>query len=114
MKTRTNTNNTNNDRCRLLSAWPARRLTRSCAALLAGMALWLTALAPAHAATYQLDNGSISSVLNASDGTEPLDNWFANKFTAQAGANRITSVRFGAFTTTPSSAGRVVLYLVTH
>ena len=108
MKTRTNTNNA---RSGLLSAQPGRYLARSCTALLAGMALWLTA--PAHAANYQLDNNLISTVLNASDGTEPLDNWFGNKFTAQAGANRITSVTFGVFTTTPSSAGSVVLYLVT-
>jgi hypothetical protein len=65
------------------------------------------------AANYVLDNGSISWVLNASDGTEPRDNWFANEFTAVAGANLITRVDFEVFTTAPNSAGMVVIYRVT-
>ena len=75
------------------------------------------ALAPgklgAQTATYQLDNASISSKLNASDTTEPHDNWFANEFTALAGANVITRVDFGVFTTTSNSTASVVLYRVT-
>ena len=82
--------------------------------LLAGVLLmqWATGGAQA-ATTYQLDNGSISTALNASEGTEPRDNWFGNVFTAQAGANVITRVDFGVFTTTPGSAASVVLYSVT-
>ncbi len=63
--------------------------------------------------TYRLDNGTISTALNASDGTETRDNWFANEFTAQAGGNVITSVNLGVFTSAPSSIGDIVLYLVT-
>jgi uncharacterized repeat protein (TIGR01451 family) len=62
---------------------------------------------------YQLDNNSISHIVNASDGTEPLDNWFGNVFTAQTGANVITRVDFGVFTTTPNSSAKVVFYRVT-
>jgi hypothetical protein len=62
---------------------------------------------------YQLDNNFVLYPLNASDGTEPHDNWFGNVFTAQAGANLITQVDFGVFTTTPGSSGSVVLYDVT-
>jgi hypothetical protein len=64
-------------------------------------------------ATYQLDNNSISTALNASDGTENRDNWFANSFVAQAGANLITRVDFGVFTTSPGSLASVVLYRIT-
>jgi hypothetical protein len=67
----------------------------------------------AQAALYQLDNNSISTALNASDGTEPLDNWFGNVFTALSGANLITRVDFGVFTSTPGSQASVVLYRVT-
>src|ERR1039457_6879606 len=82
---------------------------------------FLMALAGAQLATprlhadslYQLDNGSISTVLNASEGPEPLDNWFGNEFTALAGANLINRVDFGVFTTTPGSAASVSIYLVT-
>lgn len=82
---------------------------------------FLMALAGAQLATtglradslYQLDNGSISTVLNASEGTEPLDNWFGNEFTALAGANLINQVDFGVFTTTPGSAAFVSIYRVT-
>jgi hypothetical protein len=65
------------------------------------------------AANYVLDNGGISTPLNASDATEPRDNWFANEFTAQAGANLITRVDFYSSTTTPGSQAEVVLYQVT-
>jgi hypothetical protein len=81
----------------------------------------LLTVAAAHLATvgvqaatsYQLDNGSISTALNASEGTEPLDNWFGNVFTILAGGNTVTSVDFGVFTTTPNSTANVVLYRVT-
>ncbi len=62
------------------------------------------------ATTYQLDNGSISFQLNASDGTEPLDNWFANEYTALTNANLITQVNFGVFTTAANSVADVVIY----
>jgi len=62
---------------------------------------------------YQLDNGFVGSAVNASDTTEPRDNWFGDVFTAQAGANLITRVDFGVFTTTPGSSASVVLYDVT-
>lgn len=80
--------------------------------LLTGALLVQGATFGAHAATYQLDNNAISGSVNASDGTEPLDNWFGNVFTAQAGANLLTRVDFGVFTTAgnPSS---VVIYRVT-
>lgn len=67
----------------------------------------------AHALTYSLDDGMISTPFNASEGTETLDNWCGNVFVTQAGANVITDVQFGVFTTTPSSTASVVLYLVT-
>ena len=80
------------------------------------LALCGMALAPgklgAQTATYQLDNGSISSEINASDATEPRDDWFANEFTALAGANVITRVDYGLYITTSNSAASVVLYRV--
>ena len=80
--------------------------------LLTGLLLVQWATLGAQAATYQLDNNAVSTALNASDGTETLDNWFGNVFTAQAGANLITEVDFGVFTTAGSSAS-LVLYAVT-
>jgi hypothetical protein len=65
------------------------------------------------AATYQLDNNTISTALNASEGTEPLDNWFGNVFTVVGGGTSITAVNFGIFTTTANSVADVVLYSVT-
>jgi len=65
------------------------------------------------AATYQLDNNNIGGVVNASDGTETLDNWFGNVFTALPGASLINEVDFGVFTTTPNSIASVSLYRVT-
>jgi hypothetical protein len=62
---------------------------------------------------YQLDNNAISTVINASEGTEPLDNWFGNVFTASAGANLINRVDFGVFTTSPGSVASVSIYSVT-
>jgi hypothetical protein len=82
-------------------------------ALWTGIAIAQLAALGAQAATYRLDNGAISTALNASDGTETLDNWFANEFTALAGANLITRVDFGVFTTAPNSTAEVVLYRVT-
>lgn len=87
------------------------KVSRIC---LLGIAItgFVTIAVPA-ATTYQLDNGSIRYPVNASDGTEPHDNWFGNVFTALAGAERITRVDFGVYTTTPGSSGSVVLYRVT-
>jgi hypothetical protein len=64
----------------------------------------------AAATVYQLDNGSISIPINAADGTEPLDSWFANEFTAQANANLITSVAYFLSTASPSYPADVVIY----
>lgn len=64
------------------------------------------------ATLYQLDNNTISTVLNASDGTETLDNWFGNVYTAVGGGSLITRVDFGVFTTAGSPAS-VALYRVT-
>ena len=81
---------------------------------LVGIAVAALATITAPAASYVLDNGSISTALNASDGTEPRDNWFANEFTAVPNAELLTRVDFGVFTTagTPNSAS-VVIYRVT-
>jgi len=65
------------------------------------------------ATSYQLDNNTIKFPLNASETTEPLDNWFGNVFTALPGANFINEVDFGVFTTTPNSVASVSLYRVT-
>lgn len=73
----------------------------------------LSTVALRAATTYQLDNGSISNVINASDGTEPLDNWFGNVFTAQVNATTLTNVTFGVFTTAPGSTADVLVYNVT-
>lgn len=81
--------------------------------LLTGMLLVQWTTLGAQAAVYQLDNGSYKYSLNASDGTEPQDNWFGNVFTAQAGSSLITGVDFGVFTTTPNSTASVVIYRVT-
>jgi hypothetical protein len=62
---------------------------------------------------YQIDNNTIGNVVNASDGSEPLDNWFGNVFTALPGANLINRVDFGVYTTTPGSVASVSLYKVT-
>src|SRR5512135_2257721 len=89
-----------------------KKLTTAWVILLTGISLAQLATTAA-GATYQLDNGSISTALNASDGTEPRDNWFGNVYTTQAGANLITRVDFGVFTTAPNSVADVVLYRVT-
>jgi len=88
-----------------------QRISKICSV---GMAIaGLVTIAAQAASYYQLDNGSISTALNASDGTEPHDNWFGNAFTAFSGANRITRVDFGVYTTAPGSIADVVLYEVT-
>ena len=69
----------------------------------------LAAVGVQAAATYQLDNGSVSTALNASDGTETLDNWFANEFTGLAGSNLLTRVDYGLFLTAGTTAD-VVIY----
>jgi len=80
--------------------------------LLTALALQL-AILNLPAATYQLDNNSIGGVVNASDGTETLDNWFGNVFTALPGSSLINEVDFGVFTTSPGSIASVSLYRVT-
>jgi hypothetical protein len=83
--------------------------------------LLLTSLAAVQLATvdlhaqllYQIDNNTPNSALNASEGTEPLDNWFGNVFTIIPGANLINRVDFGVFTTSPGSVASVSLYKVT-
>lgn len=62
---------------------------------------------------YQLDNNSISTALNASDGTEPLDNWFGNVFSVAAGGTLINRVDYGLFTNAVGATAQVVLYRVT-
>jgi len=64
-------------------------------------------------ATYSLDNDVVKGTINASDGTEPLDNWWANEFTAVAGANVITRVDFDCGTVTAGSSATVSIYRVT-
>ncbi|MCX6923302.1 MAG: immunoglobulin domain-containing protein, partial [Verrucomicrobia bacterium] len=64
-------------------------------------------------ATYSLDNGVVKGTLNASDGTEPLDNWWANEFTAVAGGNVITRVDFDCGTVTTNSSAMLSIYRVT-
>jgi hypothetical protein len=59
---------------------------------------------------YQLDNGIASAPINAADGTEPLDTWFANQFTAQPNASLITSVAYFLSSAAPSYPADVVIY----
>ena len=81
--------------------------------LLTGILLTFLSALGTQAANYVLDDGAIRYPLNASDGTEPRDNWFGNVFTAQASATLITRVDFGVFTTTSNSPASVVIYRVT-
>src|SRR5450755_1050354 len=82
---------------------------------------FLIALAGAQLATlglradslYQLDNNAISTAVNASDGTEPRDDWFGNVFTVSAGSTFINRVDYGVFTTSPGSVASVSIYSVT-
>jgi hypothetical protein len=64
-------------------------------------------------ATYSLDNDIVNTTLNASDGTETVDNWWANEFTAVAGGNVITRVDFSCGTVTTNSSAMVCIYRVT-
>jgi hypothetical protein len=77
-----------------------------------GIAIAQLAAAGLKAATtaYQLDNGIPSAPINAADGTEPLDSWFANEFTAQTNGNLITSVAYFLSTASPSYPADVVIY----
>ena len=63
--------------------------------------------------TYQLDNNTIQTALNVSDGTETRDNWFGNVFTVVSGATQITRVDNGLFTNAAGATASVVLYRVT-
>ena len=86
-------------------------MRKSIRVLWAGIAIaQLAALGARAASTYQLDNNTYKSSLNASEGTEAEDNWFANQFTAVAGGNMITQVVYGVYTTAPGSVGDVVIY----
>jgi hypothetical protein len=76
-------------------------------------ALQLAALTSRAQLLYQLDNGNFTGVFNASEGTEPLDNWFATEFTALPGATLINRVDFYSFTTTPNSTASISIYRVT-
>jgi hypothetical protein len=79
-----------------------------------GFRVDLRALLPIGFTPYSLDmNTPTGSSLNASDGTEPLDNWWANEFTAVAGGNVITEVDFGCGTVTAGSYAVASLYRVT-
>lgn len=82
--------------------------------LITGLAGLQLATVSLHAqALYQIDNNTIRTALNASEGTEPLDNWFGNVFTAISGGNLINRVDLGVFTTSPGSIASVSLYKVT-
>jgi hypothetical protein len=81
--------------------------------LLTSLTTVLLATFSVQAAPYQLDNNTIGNVVNASDGTETLDNWFGNVFTVLPGGNLINEVDFGVFTTSPGSIASVSLYKVT-
>jgi hypothetical protein len=59
---------------------------------------------------YQLDNGMVAYPINAADGTETLDSWFANEFTAQANANILVSMNFFLSSASPSYPADVVIY----
>jgi hypothetical protein len=66
---------------------------------------------------YQLDHagpGVPVSAFNASDGTEPLDNWVGNEFTALNGANLITRVDFGVHTVKLGTTAELALYRVAN
>jgi hypothetical protein len=79
-----------------------------------GLRIDLRGLLPIGFTPYSLDmNTPTGSSLNASDGTEPLDNWWANEFTAVAGGNVITEVDFGCGTITAGSFAVASLYRVT-
>jgi hypothetical protein len=62
-------------------------------------------------ADYILDNGTVSWWLNASEGTEPRDNWFANVFTAQANDPLISYVSFAGANVVPGLTA--VIYIDT-
>ncbi len=47
---------------------------------------------------YQIDTAGAAGAVNASDGTETIDNWFGNQFTAIAGATVLNGVDWGVFT----------------
>jgi len=82
--------------------------------LITGLAgLQLATLSLQAQALYQIDNNTPNNIVNSSDGTETLDNWFGNVFTAVSGANLINRVDLGIFTTTPGSVASVSLYKVT-
>ena len=86
-----------------------RNITRI---VLIGTAIALLAGVGLQAATisYQLDNGMVKYPINAADGTETHDTWFANQFTAQPDANLIVSVMYFLSTASPSYPADIVIY----
>jgi len=79
-----------------------------------GLRIDLRGLLPIGFTPYSLDmNTPPGTSLNASDGTETLDNWWANEFTAVAGGSPITEVDFGCGTITAGSYAVASLYRVT-
>ncbi len=48
--------------------------------------------------TYQIDYAGPASAMNASDGSETIDNWCGNQFTAIAGATQLTGMDWGIYT----------------
>lgn len=85
-----------------------KTLTR---AVLAGTAILQLAFFSASAQLlYSIDNNHIGSPINASDGTEPLDNWFGNEFTAVSGFNLLTRVDFACYTVTPGTTATLAIY----
>jgi PEP-CTERM putative exosortase interaction domain len=77
------------------------------------VAIQLATVSVQAASLYQIDNNNIGGVVNASDGTETLDNWFGNVFTTIPGGTLINEVDLGVFTTSPGSIASVSLYRVT-
>jgi hypothetical protein len=92
---------------------PRRPGHRLLAIVLSALAIVQLATLGANAAFYSLDNNTVGTTLNASDGTEPLDNWWANEFTALAGGNLITSVDFGCSSVATGVTAVVSIYRVT-
>ena len=81
--------------------------------LSASVGIQLATLTLQAATVYQLDNNTVGYPVNASEGSEPLDNWFGNVFTALSGANFINEVDFYVGPTIPNSVASVSLYRVT-
>jgi hypothetical protein len=81
--------------------------------LSASVGMQLATLTLQAATVYQLDNNTVGYPLNASEHSEPLDNWFGNVFTALPGANFINEVDFYVGKITLNAVASVSLYQVT-